>query len=151
MHSFLEVQAREAIQKNHTGKQRKQTKKVRFELEASPSLSTYMQNTEAVIFRWRHVSWDQSTSVWRAVCVKIIALPIWIWIKFYPCPHRPDARRLCQNYSTIHVDMDKIGFIHIHTDEIPAVCVKIIAFTDLDMDNILSMSTSPRSSPVVSS
>ena len=57
----------------------------------------------------------------------LIALPIWIWIKFYPCPHRPDARRLCQNYSTIHVDMDKIGFIHIHTDEIPAVCVKIIA------------------------
>ena len=47
--------------------------------------------------------------------------------KIYPCPHRPDARRLCQNYSTIHVDMDKIGFIHIHTDEIRAVCVKIIA------------------------
>ena len=65
--------------------------------------------------------------VWRAVCVKIIALLMWIWIKFYPCPHRPDARRLCQNYSAIHVDMDKIGFIHIHTDEVRAVCVKIIA------------------------
>ena len=51
---------------------------------------------------------------------------MWIWIKFYPCPHRPDARRLCQNYSTIRVDMDKIGFIHIHTDEVRAVCVKII-------------------------
>ena len=65
--------------------------------------------------------------VWRAVCVKIIALLMWIWIKFYPCPHRPDARRLCQNYSAIHVDMDKIGFIHIHTDKVRAVCVKIIA------------------------
>ena len=51
---------------------------------------------------------------------------MWIWIKFYPCLHRPDARRLCQNYSTIRVDMDKISFIHIHADEVRAVCVKII-------------------------
>ena len=67
------------------------------------------------------------TDVRRAVCVKIIALLMWIWIKFYPCPHRPDARRLCQNYSAIHVDMDKIGLIHVHADEVRAVCVKIIA------------------------
>ena len=37
-------------------------KEVRFELEASLSLSTYMLNTQAVLFRWRHVSKDQSTS-----------------------------------------------------------------------------------------
>ena len=30
-----------------------------------------------------------------------------------------------------------------------AVCVKIIAFTDVDMDKILSMSTSTRCSPAV--
>ena len=64
VHSFLGGQARDAVQKNDTRKQRKQTKKVRFELEASSSLSTYMWNTEAVTFRWRHVSLDQSTSVW---------------------------------------------------------------------------------------
>ena len=42
--SFLGAQAREAIQKNDTGKQTETNKKalVRFELEASPSLSTYM-------------------------------------------------------------------------------------------------------------
>ena len=62
----------------------------------------------------------------RRLC-QIIALLMWIWIKFYPCPHRPDARRLCQNYSAIHEDMDKIGLIHIHTDEVRTVCVKIIA------------------------
>ena len=66
--SFLGAQAREAIQKNDTGKQREQTKKalVLFELEASPSLSTNMSNTKVVIFgyRWRHFSWDRSTSVW---------------------------------------------------------------------------------------
>ena len=67
-----------------------------------------------------------------AGCAKITPPSMWIWICGY-------------------VDMDKIGFIHIHTDEIPAVCVKIVAFTDLYMDNILSISTSPRSSPVVSS
>ena len=74
-----------------------------------------------------HPCCTKSADLWRAVCVKIIALLMWIWIKCYPRPHRPDACRLCQNYSTIHVDMDKIGFIHIHTDEVRAVCVKIIA------------------------
>ena len=49
-----------------------------------------------------------TAAAWRDVCVKIIALPIWIWIKFYPYPCRRDARRLCQNCSAINVHMDKI-------------------------------------------
>ena len=87
--------------------------------------------------------------LWRAVCVKIIALPIWIWIKFYPRPHRPACTPVVSKFtdSAIHVDMDKIGFIHIHTDEVRAVCVKI---TDREIYKILSMSTyaSTRSSSV---
>ena len=33
----------------------------------------------------------------RAICVKIIALPIGIWVKCYPFPHRREACQLCQN------------------------------------------------------